>query len=92
MIKTQVKYLDPAKSFKVKKTCKLTQEDRKLWEGVVEEGNTGQSKRRARLIRDLKAATTLPAKQGSFKEFDNCTQAGINSNYTERHLKTSRYQ
>ena len=60
---------------------------------VVEEENTDQPKRRVRLIRDLKAATPSPVKQGSSEKFHNCTHAGINDlpNYTVRHQGTSRY-
>ena len=38
---------------------------------VVEEGNTDQTKRRALFMRDLKAATPSPVKQGSSKDFQN---------------------
>ena len=69
----------PAKPFKFKK-----QPERQ--KRVVEEGNTDLSKRRARLLRDIKAATPSPANQGSSKEFHYCTHAVTNdlSNSTVR--------
>ena len=60
---------------------------------IVDEGNTNQPKRRARLIWDLKAPTTSPAKQDSSKEFQQCAHAATYDllNCTVWHLRTARY-
>ena len=61
----------------------------------MEKGNSDQLKRRARLIRYLKAATPSPANKGSSREFHNYTHAGkklrVLPNCIVRHLGTSIY-
>ena len=59
----------------------------------VVEGNIDESDGRTRLIRDLKAASPSPVKNGSSKEFHNYTHARTNDlpNCTVRHLETSRH-